>query len=112
MMIIEIERGNGMKELKVRRKGRIKNTILFATLAVPPVLLITCLDVWVKHPVAALVVLGSASVWDVLFGLANSRKRPRAATRSQELGNLETDKNFRVYDITSDADLAREEVAS
>lgn len=110
-MIVEIERGNGMKELKVRRKGRIKNMVLLATLVIPPVLLVTCLDVWVKHPVAALVILGSASAWDILFGLANSRKRPRAATRSQELGNLETDKNFRHYSITDDADLARREAS-
>lgn len=111
-MIIEIERGNGMKELKVKKRGRIKNTILFATLAVPPVLLITCLDMWVKHPVAALVILGSASVWDVLFGLANSRKRPRAATRSPELKKMQTEKHiFRHYSITDAADLARREAS-
>lgn len=110
-MIVEIERGNGMKELKVKKRGRIKNTILFATLAVPPVLLITCLDMWVKHPVAALVILGSASVWDVLFGLANSRKRPRAATRSQELRKPNSKNVFHVYDITNDVDLARREAS-
>lgn len=107
-MIVEIERGNGMKELKVKRKGRIKNTILFATLAVPPVLLITCLDVWVRHPVAALVILGSASVWDVLFGLANTKKRPRAATRGVKKSGK---RSFATYYITREGEVARREAS-
>lgn len=103
---------DGLIEITVtkRDKRKLKELALFASLAVPPVLLLTMLDVWMKHPVAALVILGSASVWDILFAVAN--KKPRKAIRGKEFGNLETDKNFRVYDITSDADLAREEVAS
>lgn len=104
---------DGLIEITVTKRGKrkLKELALFASLAVPPVLLVTCLDVWVKHPVAALVILGSASVWDVLFAIAN--KKPRAATRGKKFRKTETDNHiFRVYDITSDADLAREEVAS
>lgn len=103
---------DGLIEITVTKKGKrkLKELALFASLAVPPVLLLTMLDVWMKHPVAAAVFLGAASAWDILFAIAN--KKPRKAIRGKELGNLETDKNFRVYDITSDADLAREEVAS
>lgn len=103
---------DGLIEITVTKRGKrkLKELALFASLAVPPVLLLTMLDVWMKHPAAAVVFLGAASAWDILFAVAN--KRPRKAIRGREFGNLETDKNFRVYDITSDADLAREEVAS
>lgn len=103
---------DGLIQITVTKKGKrkLKELALFATLAVPPVLALTMLDVWMRHPVTAAVFLGAASAWDVLFAIAN--KKPRKSIRGKEFGNLETDKNFRVYDITSDADLAREEVAS
>lgn len=109
-MIVEIERGNGMKELKVKKRGRIKNTILFATLAVPPVLTVTMLDVWFRHPVAALVLLGGSGVWDILFAVANTRKMPRAATRGVK--SSAGKRSFAVYYITAEGKDAREEAAS
>lgn len=103
---------DGLIEITVTKRGKrkLKELALFASLAVPPVLLLTMLDVWVKHPAAAVVFLGAASAWDVLFAIAN--KKPRKAIRGKEFGNLETDKNFRVYSITDADDLSNEEVAS
>lgn len=102
---------DGLIEVTVTKRGKrkLKELALFASLAVPPVLALTMLDVWMKHPVAAAVFLGAASIWDILFAVAN--KKPRAATQGNSR-KTQTDNVFRVYDITSDADLAREEVAS
>lgn len=104
---------DGLIEITVTKRGKrkLKELALFASLAVPPVLLLTMLDVWMKHPAAAVVFLGAASAWDILFAIAN--KKPRAATRGKKFRKTETDNHiFRIYDITSNADLAREEVAS
>lgn len=103
---------DGLIEITVTKKGKkaFKELALFASLAVPPVLALTMLDIWMRHPVAAVVFLGAASAWDILFAVAN--KKPRKAIRGG-VQKMETDNHiFRVYDITSDADLAREEVAS
>lgn len=74
---------DGLIEITVTKKGKrkLKELALFASLAVPPVLLLTMLDVWMRHPVAAAVFLGAASAWDILFAVAN--KKPRAATRGR-----------------------------
>lgn len=103
---------DGLIEITVTKRGKrkLKELALFASLAVPPVLALTMLDIWMRHPAAAVVFLGAASAWDILFAVAN--KRPRKAIRGREFKKMQTDNIFRVYDITSDADLAREEVAS
>ena len=96
-----------MSQITVTKRGKrkLKELALFASLAVPPVLLLTMLDVWMKHPVAAAVFLGAASAWDVLFAVAN--KKPRAATRGKSR-KTQTDNVFRIYSITDDADLSKE----
>lgn len=104
---------DGLIEITVTKRGKrkLKELALFASLAVPPVLLLTMLDVWMKHPAAAVVFLGAASVWDILFAVAN--KKPRAATRGQEFRKTETDNHiFRIYSITDADNLSNEEVAS
>lgn len=97
-----------MSQITVTKKGKrkLKELALFASLAVPPVLLLTMLDVWMKHPVAALVILGSASVWDILFAVAN--KKPRAATRGRARKMQTENHILRIYSITDDADLSKE----
>ena len=97
-----------MSQITVTKRGKrkLKELALFASLAVPPVLLLTMLDVWMKHPVAAAAFLGAASAWDILFAVAN--KKPRMAFRGKEQ-KMQTDKHiFRVYSITDDADLSKE----
>ena len=99
---------DGLIEITVTKKGkrRFKEMALFASLAVPPVLALTMLDVWMKHPVAAAVFLGAASAWDVLFAIAN--KKPRAATRGR-VRKMQTENHIlRIYSITDDADLSKE----
>lgn len=98
---------DGLIEITVTKRGKrkLKELALFASLAVPPVLALTMLDVWVKHPAAAVVFLGAASAWDVLFAIAN--KKPRAATRGKSR-KTQTDNVFRIYSITDDADLSKE----
>lgn len=97
-----------MSQITVTKKGKrkLKELALFASLAVPPVLLLTMLDVWMKHPVAALVILGSASVWDVLFAIAN--KKPRKAIRGRARKMQTENHILRIYSITDDADLSKE----
>lgn len=99
---------DGLIEITVTKRGKrkLKELALFASLAVPPVLLLTMLDVWMKHPVAALVILGSASVWDILFAVAN--KKPRAATRGRARKMQTENHILRIYSITDDADLSKE----
>lgn len=104
---------DGLIEITVTKRGKrkLKELALFASLAVPPVLLLTMLDVWVKHPAAAVVFLGAASAWDILFAVAN--KRPRKAIRGREFRKTETNNHiFRIYSITDADDLSNEEVAS
>ena len=102
---------DGLIEITVTKRGKrkLKELALFASLAVPPVLALTMLDVWMKHPVAAAVFLGAASAWDILFAVAN--KKPRAATRGKSR-KTQTDNVFRIYSITDVDDLSNEEVAS
>lgn len=103
---------DGLIEITVTKRGKrkLKELALFASLAVPPVLLLTMLDVWMKHPAAAVVFLGAASAWDVLFAIAN--KKPRKAIRGG-VQKMETDNHiFRIYSITDADDLSNEEVAS
>lgn len=102
---------DGLIEITVTKRGKrkLKELALFASLAVPPVLLLTMLDVWMRHPVTAAVFLGAASAWDILFAIAN--KKPRAATRGKSR-KTQTDNVFRIYSITDADDLSNEEVAS
>ena len=97
-----------MSQITVTKKGKrkLKELALFASLAVPPVLALTMLDVWMKHPVAALVILGTASAWDILFAIAN--KKPRAATRGRARKMQTENHILRIYSITDDADLSKE----
>lgn len=94
-----------MSQITVTKKGKrkLKELALFASLAVPPVLLLTMLDVWMKHPAAAAVFLGAASAWDVLFAVAN--KRPRKAIRGKTLGKPINKNAFRSYLITDAAEM-------
>lgn len=99
---------DGLIEITVTKKGKkaFKELALFASLAVPPVLALTMLDVWMKHPVAAAVFLGAASAWDILFAVAN--KKPRAATRGRARKMQTENHILRIYSITNDADLSKE----
>lgn len=101
---------DGLIEITVTKRGKrkLKELALFASLAVPPVLLLTMLDVWMKHPVAAVVFLGAASAWDVLFAIAN--KKPRAATRGRKKSSGKHS-SFATYYITRDGEIAREEAS-
>lgn len=101
-----------MSQITVTKKGKkaFKELALFASLAVPPVLLLTMLDVWMKHPVAAAVFLGTASAWDVLFAVAN--KKPRKAIRGRARKMQTENHILRIYSITDADDLSNEEVAS
>lgn len=103
---------DGLIEITVTKKGKrkLKELALFASLAVPPVLALTMLDVWMKHPVAAAVFLGAASAWDILFAVAN--KKPRAATRGRARKMQTENHILRIYSITDADDLSNEEVAS
>lgn len=102
----------GMIQITVKKKARkYKDGILLGSVIAPPFIGVLFLDVFAKHPSAGLAYILGMVVWDICFAVAN-RKKPRAATRGKEQ-KMQTDKHiFRVYDITSDADLAREEVAS
>ena len=102
---------DGLIQITVTKKGKrkLKELALFASLAVPPVLLLTMLDVWMRHPVVAAVFLGAASAWDILFAIANKKPRKAIRGRSQKTNSNTV---FRIYSITDADDLSNEEVAS
>ena len=110
------------KEQRIRRKKKkderrnkeLKSGILLASVAAPPLLTFLFLDVFAKRPVIALVYFVSMVVWDILFAIANAgtKKKPRLARRSMETVHTQAAQDFRFYDITESAEMAREEIAS
>lgn len=112
-MIVEIERGNGMKELKVKRNRwwrRNKAGVLYGCLMAPPFIGLLFIDGFAKHPKAALAYLVGVGAWYLAFLVANTRKMPRRAGRGVKSSSGKH--SFATYYITRDGGISREEAAS
>lgn len=99
----------GMIEVTVKRKMRkYKDGLLLASVAAPPLVGLLFLDVFAKHPGAALAYIIGMIVWDGLFAVAN--KKPRTAIRGRKPAHSKVD--FRTYSITHAEILSNEEEVS
>lgn len=107
---------DGMIELKVEKRAkrwwrRNKNGILYGSLIAPIALSLLFVDVFAKHPRVALAYLIGTGAWYTLFAFAQGIKKPRMAVRGRKSAHAYAH-NFRVYSITDDAELSKEEIAS
>lgn len=106
---------DGMIEITVRKKTRRwwkqnKNGILYGSLIAPIALSLLFIDVFAKHPRVALAYLIGTGAWYTLFAFAQGIKKPRTAIRGRKPAHAYAH-NFRVYSITDDAELSKEEIA-
>lgn len=101
---------DGMIQITVKKARKYKDGILLGSVIAPPFIGVLFLDVFAKHPAAGLAYILGMVVWDICFAVAN-RKKPRAATRGRKPVHAHAH-NFRVYSITDDAELSKEEIAS
>lgn len=106
---------DGMIELKVEKRAkrwwrRNKNGILYGSLIAPIALSLLFIDVFAKHPRVALAYLIGTGAWYTLFAFAQGRKKLRRPVRSRKPSHTHV-KDFRVYDITSLAEMSKEDIA-
>lgn len=100
----------GMIEITIKKKAKkYKDGILLASVVAPPLLTFLFIDVFAKHPGAALAYILGMIVWDILFAVAN--KKPRRAGRSRKSSQAKV-KDFRAYLITERGCVSNEEVSA
>ncbi len=100
---------DGMIQITVKKKAKkYKDGILLGSVIAPPFIGVLFLDVFAKHPAAGLAYILGMVVWDIFFAVAN--KKLRRPVRSRKPSHTHV-KDFRVYDITSLAEMSKEDIA-